>query len=469
MPELDIVHLIRSNDMTLRKTAPRAKERWLTLSFAVAAATLLVASLVSANLVGSNFNAGDGNLVGDGTANSDWCARTQADLTANFGGVCPTADEVTGLNKFEDLPSGTGDNSLGQGAKEDKPCPTVVSGSIPPNKSDLTRFYVASETGANGHFYLYLAWERTNILGNANMDFEFNQSKTACSNSSLPTRTADDLLVTYDFVNGGGNPVIGIRTWTGSAWSAATTLDPSEAEAKVNEVTVSDPLDPHAPRSLSQLTFGEAALDLTEADIIAEGECAPFASVYLKSRSAAAFTAELKDFIAPHATTLSNCGALAISKTSSKDDSGLQGATFSIQDPDGNDLAGSPFTTDANGEICITALAPGDYTVTETGAPDGYAIDDPTDRTVTVGTSGDCDTTAAEVFTDSPLTEIEVKVTSLAGEGVTNSSIVCEDEPPAAVDAVEENGDDDPAFDDTDEVFTDLPAGTYTCTIVVDP
>jgi hypothetical protein len=34
---------------------------------------------------------------------------------------------------------------------------------------------------------------------------------------------------------------------------------------------------------------------------------------------------------------------------------------------------------------------------------------------------------------------------------------------------VSENGDPDPALDDTDETFTDLPPDTYRCTVVVDP
>jgi hypothetical protein len=38
----------------------------------------------------------------------------------------------------------------------------VVSGSIPPQKSDLTRFYEASEFvgGPGGGNFLYLGWER---------------------------------------------------------------------------------------------------------------------------------------------------------------------------------------------------------------------------------------------------------------------------------------------------------------------
>src|SRR5262249_3522220 len=145
-------------------------------------------------LTGSTFAGGDGNLLTNPTTfgTTDW-------------------QNVSGLNPGFDLPSGTGDNSFGQGTKEDNPNVTVVNGSIPPNKSDLSRFYEASETGSNNHNFLYLGWERTNVLGSANMDFEINHSATAgfTGSSTGPVtlnRTAGDLLVTYDFTNGGGRP-----------------------------------------------------------------------------------------------------------------------------------------------------------------------------------------------------------------------------------------------------------------------
>jgi hypothetical protein len=130
----------------------------LGLSLAVTATVVLTLALVSpglANLPGSSFESNDGNLVVNTAGNTDW---TNA------------PNRVRG----DDLPSGTGDNSFGQGTKEDDANVSVVTGSIPPNKSNLTRFYVGSEFASNSNF-LYLAWERSNVLGSANMDFEINQ------------------------------------------------------------------------------------------------------------------------------------------------------------------------------------------------------------------------------------------------------------------------------------------------------
>jgi len=69
-------------------------------------------------------------------------------------------------------------------------------------------------------------------------------------------------------------------------------------------------------------------------------------------------------------------GAIKITKTSSKGTHpGLAGATFTITSG-GTAISGSPFTTNANGVICADHLAFGTYSVQETGAPTGYAIDD---------------------------------------------------------------------------------------------
>src|SRR6266700_1925301 len=141
----------------------------------------------SGPLTGSTFAGGDGNLLTSPTAfgTTDW-------------------QNVAGRNVGIDQPSGTSDNSFGQGTKEDDANVTTVSGSIPPNKSDLTRFYEASQFANNSNF-LYLAWERSNVLGSANMDFEINQATTpglGGPGAHTINRTAGDLLVTFDFTNG---------------------------------------------------------------------------------------------------------------------------------------------------------------------------------------------------------------------------------------------------------------------------
>jgi hypothetical protein len=101
----------------------------------------------------------------------------------------------------QDSPSGSGDESFGEGTKEDTALPTVVSGSIPPNKSDLKAFGVYTETGEikpgnpTGKF-LDLLWTRVqDPSGTTNMDFELNQK--FCDGTAAYTNTVN--------VSGNGN------------------------------------------------------------------------------------------------------------------------------------------------------------------------------------------------------------------------------------------------------------------------
>ncbi len=68
----------------------------------------------------------------------------------------------TGVLSKGDKASGTGDDAFGQGTKENDANPTIVNGSIPPNKSDLKFFGVFAETQAAGKF-LELFWTRIKL------------------------------------------------------------------------------------------------------------------------------------------------------------------------------------------------------------------------------------------------------------------------------------------------------------------
>jgi len=363
----------------------------------------------SGPLAGSTFAGGDGNLAASPTTfgTTDW-------------------QNVAGRNTGIDLPSGSGDNSFGQGTKEDSAAVTVVSGSIPPNKSDLTRFYEASEFASNSNF-LYLAWERTNVLGSANMDFEINQATTPGLGTPGPhtiNRTAGDLLVTFDFTNGGGTPTLGLLRWVTSGptsqcfssnslpcWGNHVTLNGTDSIGAVNNLgAVTDPIAPNAPRSLPALTFGETAINLTAAGVFPSGTCEAFGSAFLKSRASASFTAEVKDFVAPVPVNISNCGEVKIIKHT--DPRGLdQNFTYTstlphpsattppspnctgpAADPTSftlNDKAGTD--NNVNTEDCTNVVA-GNYTVTEGAEPANFTLESLT-CTETGGGSGSQDGT----------------------------------------------------------------------------
>jgi hypothetical protein len=131
-------------------------------------------------------------------------------------------------------------------------------------------------------------------------------------------------------------------------------------------------------------------------------------------------------------------GAIKLTKTNGKGGA-LAGAKFSItQGSPAVGISGSPFTTNASGEICVDHLSFGNYDVTETEAPTGYKIDDPATRTIAVNNNATCAEATyggeSSPFTDTPLSKFQVIFTSLAGAGVTRANIDC------SVPEVAENG-----------------------------
>jgi uncharacterized repeat protein (TIGR01451 family) len=260
----------------------------------------------------------DGNLLPASSATLDW---------SNDSVDCLSSPKV-GCDV--DKPTGTTDDSFGQGTKEDTSVPSVVAGSIPNNKSDLQRFYVSNNrVGADD--YLYLAWERVQApSGTTNMDFELNQSNVVSANGVTPLRTAGDILIKYDLAKGGTVPGLGFHTWVTQAsaggqtpaqkceasntfpcWGKLTSLvDNPKVAGAVNTGSVTDPIriaGQTADRSLDALTFGEASINLQAAGIFQSGVCVNFGQAYLKSRSSDSFTSEIKDFIAPIPVSVSNC------------------------------------------------------------------------------------------------------------------------------------------------------------------
>ena len=157
-----------------------------------------LASHSEVSLPGSNFEIDtDANLKVDDPAPSiDWANVAET--------------------RKADTPSGSADESFGNGTKEDTAVPSVVDGGIPPNKSDLKFFGVYQEGNTSGGF-LNLFWSRVQEpSGTTNMDFEFNQSSTASANGITPIRSGGDLLIQYDLSQGGTNPKLFLSTWVAS-------------------------------------------------------------------------------------------------------------------------------------------------------------------------------------------------------------------------------------------------------------
>jgi uncharacterized surface anchored protein len=156
-------------------------------------------------------------------------------------------------------------------------------------------------------------------------------------------------------------------------------------------------------------------------------------------------------------------GAILVTKTAkvpgTANTQPLAGASFTVN--------GVSKTTDANGQACFDGLAIGTaYTVTETAAPSGYAIDT-TSKSVTPTSSANCSgvgTPTGVSFTDSPLTDLTVKAQAELA-GASKSTITCVKTGTSTGIGNSPQGPSDPAEVDANG----LKPGSYTCTVVIDP
>lgn len=390
-----------------------ARARRIRLGALLSAGALLVALVPTAayathpevSLSGSNFEIDtDANLKVDDPAPSiDW---------ANVADT-----------RRADTPSGNTDESFGQGTKEDTAVPSVVDGSIPPNKSDL-KFFGLYQEGTTTTGFLNLFWSRVqDPSGTTNMDFELNKRQctpnqtpadTDCTANGLtPIRSLGDLLIIYDLSQGGTVPTLSIRSWTGSAWGPATNLTSSQnATGSINSSPIpaadSDGLGAQDPR-----TFGEAQVRLS-ALFPDPNVCESFGSAYLKSRSSDSFTAAVKDFVPPQAINITNCGSVKITKT---DDVGavLAGAEFTLYKDNapvggtrGNEdtITSQKCTTGADGTCMINNVLVGNYWVVETATPADH--DSAPDQAISV-----VNTTTVEVTFVNPRQHGAIQITKV--------------------------------------------------------
>ena len=108
-------------------------------------------------------------------------------------------------------------------------------------------------------------------------------------------------------------------------------------------------------------------------------------------------------------------GKLTIYKVDEDTDAGLQGAKFTITGPDGY---GGEVETNANGTIVLEDLAPGDYYITETGAPSGYNINLQNTETVTVHIEADDE--EEKIFTNKQYGDLQIVKVDIGGTNVIN-------------------------------------------------
>lgn len=400
------------NRLHTKRTTGRGPVRRLTrrrrATAALAAVSLALLGLVATSSpayagpvsTAAGFEGDDGNLAPAAPINFDWNSFAPTTWT----GTAPSrtaAKTVSGwaFTGLEDAQATTSDSAFAGGTKQDNDCASVI-GAKAPNKDDMKRVYVTSNT-VGGDVFLGLSWIRipqNTTSPSAHIGFEFNQGATACPAGSdgLVRRTAGDMLIVYDFEGGATDtPTITLRRWVTSGscevgsnsppcWGPSTNLTASGfAEAKVNTTgAVTDTNTPPTPpatasvsSSLGTNEFGEAIINLTDAGVFTPGVCTGFGKTYAVSRSSGnSATAQMKDLVGPGNISITNCGSVIIRKVTdpSPDPTdttfdytttgGLDPATFDLKNGEAQDYGNEVQT--------------GSYSVTETDPGPTFALTD---------------------------------------------------------------------------------------------
>lgn len=186
------------------------------------------------------------------------------------------------------------------------------------------------------------------------------------------------------------------------------------------------------------------------------------------------FTVDIGDTVQLSYTDPRLQGALRILKNSTKGDGTsavtTAGAVFSYDSSIVTDNGAGDEDSDI-GEVCVSGLDLGSYTVDETSPPPGYGDATDAAQSVTAVDGTNCTNNlpgagATATFHNPPLADIQVNFRDGgSGETTAGSTINC-------VEGATDLGDNDasPATGwDLSETHLGLDPGTYVCTVVVDP
>jgi hypothetical protein len=164
-------------------------------------------------------------------------------------------------------------------------------------------------------------------------------------------------------------------------------------------------------------------------------------------------------------------GALRILKNSTKGGAvSTAGAVFSYDGASVTDNGAGDEDSDI-GEVCVSGVTPGDYTVNETTPPPGYGDASESDLTVTVVAGTNCTDnqptgTGVVTFTNAPLADIQVNFRD-GGSGETSATSITCDNTGTSPNTTPATGWDDSVTHE--DISIDPSPRTITCTIVIDP
>jgi outer membrane protein OmpA-like peptidoglycan-associated protein len=344
-------------------------------TFALLALAFALTGTAHATLTGSAFDTSNG---------------TEAAATAltwqNVAGSPELGTELGGTTCF------------GAGNKELTPSAwTFVTGTAcSPSKSDLLGMFSYNETTASDSF-LHLAWDRAATAGDTFISFELNQSNATWTNtvgSTIPCRTNNDLLVSYEL--GNSSVTITAYKWAGDgtgpvscpngANGTFTQVSSVTEEGSVNAASITNYLATGTlGSSFGAGAFGEGTLDLQSAIQTLGLGCVSYIQVQAHTRSSASISSSLIAYMAPVTAHIGNCAATGTVYNNTAGDgthhageSGLAGVTvYADMTNAGHYVAGDPTTTtDASGYYLLPGVAAGSHPLSVV-LPAGYECTSP--------------------------------------------------------------------------------------------
>lgn len=349
-------------------------------------------------------------------------------------------------------------------------------------RGDLLYLIPVQPFASGDFFVLYSKWGTTSGTagnfgtGGYTSDGGFEEWKVRKAPNVTIVKTADAATV-----NAGSNIGFTITvTNTGAADATGVTInDPLPAGSGVD--WTENPDNPNCSISGSPpsetLTCGPVTLAAGGGSISVHVQSSTTAASCGVYNNTATFTSTNAGTGSASASVTVQCGALRILKNSTKGGAvNNAGAVFSVDGPDAgtvpdfsvtDDLTATAPDEDADaGEVCVSGLAPGSYTINETSPPTGYGSASQTNVGVTVATGTDCTTnlpasTATATFTNSPLYDLQVNFRD-GGSGETSATISCTNVGTA-------NTTPATGWETTSTFLNEGAPETVVCTIVVDP
>ena len=192
----------------------------------------------------------------------------------------------------------------------------------PPAKDDINNAMIfIALNPVDNHIWVAISGDRMSTNGTSYLDFEFYQNSITKTGGPIPGgtggfvstgphggRTVGDLSITLEFTNGGSLASVSYLQW--QPGSEAGTYDylplnppAGTTFAAANGTTIDYSCGAFGETTYSPLQFAEAAIDLTAliGGLGLPTECGslPFETLFIKTKSSAERTADLKDFISP--------------------------------------------------------------------------------------------------------------------------------------------------------------------------